>query len=348
MEGVYDYVEGPAFIDEYYSKSYDLHLYVFGDWHVYQSTCGKRKNTIKITDLIDSTIRRNKDKMIDLYLELGRPLLKKHIKKEIDNYIDVIAIKFRHCFYKDKTRCEYSNLRAHYTDFRMYEIEDCGTTLLDYIRMFNTIEGGLLEGFDQGWLDYIGRFRRTLECVLHKLEASSARHIIEAMVDVFDYRNKIKKQKKYVKPSIVAKMLDFFSALIDKEKALGLMSLPGKNYKKELIEMIRRIISYLRKEKTQLNVGKIAEDLSVFATFSTLVLDYYLYMRIFRSYDPKSPHPERAKYALVYAGGYHAENLGEFLTNYLGFKHPFHSRTCVKDNCYQCVNIKALRQPLFH
>lgn len=113
------FIEGPMSLTEY--KRIDektgekIHIYVFGDEHIYNSKCS---NSTKIVDFLKNLFNTS-DKLIDFYLETQYIIKKIYTGyTDIDSdYLTNLRIFFNECFNTDI--CPYNNVRFHYSDIRL-------------------------------------------------------------------------------------------------------------------------------------------------------------------------------------------------------------------------------------
>lgn len=147
-------------------------------------------------------------------------------------------------------------------------------------------------------------FRNALTCAIENLEQSVHSSVLEAVVDVFDYRGKIIKQSKYVDKKIKRKILKYFDSIS--------FGYGKKIIKDHLIGSLTDAVNYINRNLSRINIYEIEKLLYDFVYISHLTYDYYLYMRIFRRFSSRSNNPEPAHYAFVYCGDLHATNIRLF------------------------------------
>ena len=139
---IYDYIERPVNLTEHYSEKYQKHIYIFGDEHIVNPSCGQDVNKIDIDYFIRNTINSTK-KFVDVFLETtfyrkdiqsipivttGDPNIDKILAdqqkmKLTSRNLSALALieqTFHNCLTFDKSQCEYKNARFHYVDMRSH------------------------------------------------------------------------------------------------------------------------------------------------------------------------------------------------------------------------------------
>lgn len=111
-------------------QSVEKTITLFGEFHTledYEAYGSKIENldfngVIPFHSYVKMLLLSHPNKIYDLYTE--RPFINDKWYKEKMCYlnfsISLIDQQFENCFQLDKSRCEYKNLRAHYTDIRRY------------------------------------------------------------------------------------------------------------------------------------------------------------------------------------------------------------------------------------
>lgn len=128
--GPIDTVIGPLSLSQHWNEETKMMVYIFGDHHNRQPLCERVKkhgNHVSIADFFEVVLRRQPQKVIDIFLEM--PFVKDDISD--NNVMQVgtyeqgylageVKIQWRSCLKKQKTECQqrFPNLRMHYTDTR--------------------------------------------------------------------------------------------------------------------------------------------------------------------------------------------------------------------------------------
>ena len=124
------FVEGPVSLSEYKSDKWDMHIYLFGDYHEKKRKCSDlTKEITTIEKFLESTFIVNKKITIDFYLEeqfISRFFNKTNFsfgdlpirQTDRESYLEDVSNYFSNCFQVIKTNCPYKNTRFHYVDVR--------------------------------------------------------------------------------------------------------------------------------------------------------------------------------------------------------------------------------------
>lgn len=114
------YLNNISSVSEHYSKHYNKHIYIFGEYHGRKSKCINKKGETTVQFIIDN-INYNKNKLIDFYLELpyiDKSKLKIERKDLSPGNLKDFFKHYKNCFEVVKTNCKQKNVRFHYTDIR--------------------------------------------------------------------------------------------------------------------------------------------------------------------------------------------------------------------------------------
>ena len=123
------YIAGPMSLTIMFNKDLNKKIYLFGDVHVYTSffDCGvdDEKNTIYLSDYLNKYLSEEKNKTIDLFIELPYQLNKNKIIPSmkygiLENIKHIVDPCFK--LLSDKSECKkiYPNVRFHAMDIRYY------------------------------------------------------------------------------------------------------------------------------------------------------------------------------------------------------------------------------------
>jgi hypothetical protein len=122
------YVKGPVSLSEHKHPEYDKHIYIFGDIHVIDTYCPKdmNKNNSEYFDLFLKNLllywkEKNPKVILDYFIEFGfrgamTPI--SYISSNYKGYFNELYNKFIECVQIKKDRCDFENLRLHYSDIR--------------------------------------------------------------------------------------------------------------------------------------------------------------------------------------------------------------------------------------
>jgi hypothetical protein len=307
---VYDYLEGPMFVKEYYSPKYDKHIYLFADIHIRNSTCESVKNKIGIVDFLKKTIVMNHDKVIDFFMELPVSVMDEEVcsdslrskkGKPTRSYLEEIRNEFSSCC-GDKKSCEFDNLRYHIMDNRQEGLIGKLITKIFTTEQSNGLQ--FLNDIRSDFLEAIG------------LDPISLQDWTDMLIPP-------KTRKQLVKSNIQKELYETFENQIELSW-----------------QAIKSVQRYYKKESPTEQVKNISN------LFTVPMMDIYILSRMFRTFQrKKNEYSETPKNILVYAGMYHINLYSRFLTK-LGFK-LLHKAEQKDIMGIQCIHISELKQPFF-
>ena len=104
-------------ISEFYSAKYKKRVYLLGENHTIRGDCGRQKHRFSAVDFIYDLITST-DKFVDVFIEAQFISKAKPIRRitQLTTMVEVL-IMLKDCLSLQK-KCEYKNLRAHYSDIR--------------------------------------------------------------------------------------------------------------------------------------------------------------------------------------------------------------------------------------
>ena len=299
-EKIYEKLDGPISITEYYSDEYGMHIYLFGDIH-FKGLCSN-DNIVQIDDFMEKTVQLNKNLPIDIYLEIpyiGDVLYPQTIESK--SYIHNVENKFYDCIYK-KDKCKYPNLRVHYADFRSLHGDD--------FIMRNTQRGAIYKVMVMLTKDLsnelylFGALEQMLKKIRPVLAQSKSENMFDTMYMLYDVNGKITKQYQNIQDkSIVSTIRQYYSKIYDN---------PDFS-KSTILNMIDSIIHDISVDPSKSIIlhGKIK---NIFIKILLPILDIYMLGRIFRTYKQKNAkYSSQAKNIMLYAGQHHIVHIGNVL-----------------------------------
>jgi hypothetical protein len=335
-----EYIQGPISLTEW--KGFGKHIYVFGDVHKYKKGCNQLQKNIRIDEYISQVINYNRDKLIDIYLEI--PYIQKNEIRKYSSLIDEGYLfnqtnkRFLDCLEVKKNNCKYKNTRFHYIDIRFAKLRF-------YINMqflYNNVESlaikfdEICEKIEDETLTK-KKLNKSIDEIFNILYRLYKKDLF------FDYNEavnlaKINKQIKNIKDDNVRLLLD---------KKLNKLRIEF-NEVQNIIDFINKTFfdfnneKFLLKLKEDENIhfelqNKFSEFNGFLLNFEIHLMDLYLLGRIFRSFKGGSD----PKFIIIYTGGTHSDNYNKFFGE-IGMKSISHSYS--ED---QCVNISKFKRPFF-
>ncbi len=119
---------GPVLITELKTDKYGgYHIYIFGDHHVDDAVCRDHSlPTQHISEFMQNTIDANKDKVVDVFLEL--PFVERDsLPLTVGDYLGDIQHHFRD--YLQFEKADVKNARMHYADVRYIIMPELGSII---------------------------------------------------------------------------------------------------------------------------------------------------------------------------------------------------------------------------
>ena len=337
---IYNIVEGPIQIKELHNEELKSHIYLLGDLHT-KHNCG---GDIQIQDFIEKTVQYNKNKVIDIFLEVGYSFKAVGVPKrfKMESYITNVENKFYNCMY-DRTRssdikeynksnnnCQYPNLRVHYADFRTIMPVNVDKYKLYYINIL------------RNKLD-----KEKINLLIPLIQSSETNNMFNTIYRVYNINNKITKQYDNIEnKDIVRKIFDYYRAYYDKSK-----------YQKD------RLLKLINNNIDNAKTGYLNFINKLFIKLTSPILDLYILGRLFRKYrNINNEYSDPAKNSFIYLGRKHIDHinkvliklgfiilnqtgLSDYVRKSLGSKYDL--IRLVGDKSVQCLDITAFNQPFF-
>jgi hypothetical protein len=331
----WNFIKGPVSITEHYSKKYNKHIYIFGDYHSIETKCRKEStpgNSISISSFLGIlpylTNPDGTPKLLDYFFEFDYKsrTFNPKLEGEYRGYGKEIYDMYENCLQIEKDVCKYKNIRFHYSDIRSIPI------------LFN----------------FLLYYYYLLE-ILHK-NVNNAQQYYE-LIDWVELNQLTKDPMKYLESTKTkTKIHKQYSKLQYPELEKEIENF----YKSIIIDLFRQYLheQFITSTKTILeldndlkNIEKRLEK-SIEITTKVLLMgisrlmDLYLVSRMFRKFkNIKGRFSEPPTNIIVYVGEQHAENYRRFL-DYLGFsKVSSESKNENKD--FQCLDVTKFKQPFF-
>jgi len=306
----YDIVTGHKSF--HYFVGHGKKIYLFGERHGQGLKC-KQPGT-RVSRFIVENIKNN-PRFIDLFIEL--PLLHREYKKieygRREEYeLDYIEFYFKECL-KVKKKCNFPNVRAHYSDVRKYKspISTFISELFDIITNQSYV-GGMGKVINkQKFIKLKNKFPNEVE---EYKKLSTFRDFRNYFDSIF-FPIKIQKQLDNIKDNDIKQQIN--------EWFIGL-------FKDKLESFINWTIIEL---SITTDYALSTFSINSFIGMVTPYMDLYIVTRMFRSFNKiKYFNSNEAKNIIVYAGDAHISNYANLLTNYLKFTHVF-SRSSDENFC---------------
>jgi len=320
-------IEGPISLTEFKSELLHKHIYLFGDEHTREGKC---KNSIRIDQFIEKIVLDNKDKTIDLFLELDFPNSGRDTKYQIEktdnnitylptpDYITDIFHKFYFCFQHDKKDCKYTNLRTHYTDIRYL-----GTNkyVVDYVNNVNNVYHTI-------------QARKILRLYNKNDSKQAIKGIIADGLKILAVLPvKIEDMYKVAK---VQKQLDNI-------KDKNLVDLIYKHFDNKLTSSLFNAEVEYKSYTEDTDIDQIRIGINYLFDYVNSLLEIYIIGRMLRSFNNKEVNN-----IIVYAGDEHIKSIINFLSTIPEMKMvgPVESNNRNNGN-FQCINTSLFNQSFF-
>ncbi len=300
---------GPVLVTEFKTDKHGgYHIYIFGDHHVNDSVCvDKSLPTQHISEFIESTINANKDKVVDVFLEL--PFVERDSSPlTVGDYLGDIQRHFRDYLQFEKS--EVKNARMHYADVRYIVVPELGSIMAS--------------------LFYKGPHKREnhllLSTLLEKVELFYKSLTFFSIIQ----HPKLKKQIQNIPdPDLKKHILNFFQKSFN-DHLSTLLSTWG-HVQASLANNSVDDYEFSRWERSFLLLNSVSMDL-------------YLVSRLFRLFqkDPNSA----ARHSMIYVGSTHANIYNELLME-LDFDVVESDDALEEGKSYQCISTKKFKMPFF-
>ena len=326
----------------YKSKEHDMKIVLLQDTHTLEHRC-KTKEAISAADFVERLIENSAPFMVDLYLETHYKFEPGWKIRKPANFMDVLEDNLEDCFEFEKIGCKYSNLRAHYVDYR------------------SILEDPFVSGrtFNRAYFDFTTRIlaikrgavmREDIEFLQTAVAKPELRRVFKSGKTLRSFMMRVLKETKFLKQvgNIKdRKIRNLIHSLMDKwlnegvhwAQELRLDRIEGRLKKLRPVDeyynrLRKREITreqYLESIKPikQHNESIIYRLYWVNAIIRGILLDLYLIARLFRSYEPRlkkirgtwvrPKYYEKAHNVIVYAGSAHTRRVEELLRE-LDFK----------------------------
>jgi len=307
----YKYLIGPISYREYYSKEYNKHVILIGDYHVIGDICpdtSNKDNTINIFELLLMTFKNTNEK-IDFFIESAFQRKGYYtITKEKDSYLENINNLFQNCLRIDKKECPLRDkVNFHYVDVRSHI---------------------LLTAPDVAYVDpsQIQRYK------LRVKQFSTLSETSEGFVNKIKEIYKIDRGLRYIEDEDIREVLsEYFDDAIE-------------TYYNNTIDSFKNISNNIDDPEYDFSLDqKIIRSNSI---YYTVIMDYYAMVRMFRYFNNDEKNTSRK--IITYFGEAHNLRIGEFLEMF-NFQLIRDITGVTKEGVvgFQCLNIDGLELPLF-
>ena len=260
------------------------------------------KPNISIQNFLDYVFRKNSDDinpvLIDFYLETFEIF---YVHNMYNCYMQELRKVFKFCVeHLLRKKCQYDNLRVHYTDIRGIETYN------------NSIWATLLSNSDLN-ASFFDRVRYK-EKIMEIVTMFYSKYFGEYLLNEILKTPVLGKVKKEIEKSIfhINKYIQFINIIKNKNMYIGM----------------------LRKNKNTLDKQIL---LFIIIIVSSIIVDIYQIARIFKVFnDKKNPEPTNI---ITYSGESHAVSL-RLILRHLGFKTDKRIKTYKKHvNNPKCLNV---------
>jgi hypothetical protein len=358
----YDQIIGPLTGSIYYSKEFNLLIYMFGDRHEHREKCKTYTNAIKIQDFIEQTINYNDDGIqkteIDLFIEAG--YIKEHPRlKGTECPLLDVRNKFQDCLEFSKTQCKYPNTRFHYVDMREFiQLHGVTNSKILKLQALFVVSFYILKLFentshkhlnDETFLKYITNIKNILEknYIPSLNDLTNTDYFKDISKEIIKI-TKICKQRDNVKNKRILSVLDsHYSYYFINNNFINWRNLLLilENIKSFLhyIDVIPLNLIQLKEYIQKLNQHENLTEIKKMFEFYSKIMDFYLLYRLFREYSANSmsTNNNKAKNVIIVAGDIHITFYKEIFNDL-----KFDSIT-ISQFGRQCLDITNIYQPLF-
>jgi hypothetical protein len=303
---------GPVSLTEWTSNKYNKRIYVFGDIHVNQGICPPKSIGEELPFFIDSVLKNNQDKTIDLFIEA--PYIDKLDPKKYFPVLDCPLNKFicslQDCLQLRKETCRYKNARFHYADIRHHKS----------LRYLHDLFWDMKFVIEEKNPDLAGSLYLKLEKNIPEVRPSLLKE------------SKIMKQIEAINDPEIIEILELKARVALRNLAI--------NFDKNSINNILKTIKEFALTKQLPNEKLLALLPKYHILINSMVgfMDIYLLARLFKSPD--------AKNVIIFVGETHATYYNN-LFGKLGFILSGFSESKQRAKNYQCVSLKPFKLPFF-
>jgi len=331
-----NYVYGIQYINVYYSKKYNMEIYMLSDTHTYDYRCPNNSSvTQNAAKFIENQIKTSSS-FVDLFLEIPYITKEKKIQSsDINNtYMRTLQDNLQPCFDWLKTDCKYPHLRAHYIDFRK-------TIELDYLYL----------QFEQ-LISNIFFKKINKKKIKYTILNTKLINIFETKNSLIKYIKQIIKKTKY---NIQLKNINdtHIQNIIKKYEKIWFENV---NYNTLKWSYITKVLTNIMEKDDERGIYCIYFNLSI---LNGILMDLYTISRMFRSYRSHTPtinkFSGRAQKIIVYIGGYHIDQYEKILEDlyftkkvYMGESRENGVRYKKRKDEFTCVDVSNLPQPIFN
>ncbi len=333
MSSKVDYLIGPVSVTK---MSYSgKQIIILGDKHGdEQYKCSSSDNEQVSVDNFITDLVKGSDKFIDIFLELRQQVSKQDVltfseieEKAEKGYLIKVGKAFQDCIY-EKSKCPYSNIRVHYTDYR-----------------------GIKEQHPLGHFSY-----NLIPEAIESYKGSETQDVFTQKLDqLFDYIDQV------IIPILEHGLVLYYWKLISSLPKMGINS-ASKNihdaivgfiteimkdiqptFTKNVLELKNKISRIMRGEEGIRDLPSYARNIQyTFLKLNGILVDIYIFVRLFKTFkEPGKLQPSNINNAVIYVGYVHAINLKVMLES-IGFKTVFNG---FSEN--RCVKIGKMKQPWF-
>jgi hypothetical protein len=329
------YIRGPVLLDELISRQLGMHIYSFGDHHIWErSICpGKVRTKMTITQLIEETIRAHPDKTIDVFVEKNYSIKNTKTPQCVPCYLTEVCDRFSKELTFDKSNSEYKNARFHYVDIRCNSVFDVYNLLWKndgFPKKFEAVqESEDPEGLYLRAYHMVEDFIRVASTWFQNGTFTS--EILEKAKISQQFRN----QRADLGMDLGYHAKEYFANRVA----------PSWRYMNQDWEKLKEVA----KNGDLKSRYKILQSVNKWISgFMIGFQDFYTIGRMFRKYDKSRGNYslEPARLVILFLGATHTRNITGFLTKTQLFSIVQHSESGKQYQDFQCLEVRS-ELPLF-
>jgi hypothetical protein len=357
--GTYKRIIGPISLTEHYHKTWDIQIFVFGDWHKQFQTCvydDEEKNklmedkSVRVPRLIKYLLQKGSEQQqpVDFFLEIDFLTPKHSTPRDWDSMQGTLQRYFRKCFRRDKSQCSENPTlnRFHYTDIRRIVTE--GALPWDLIHSSPFAYGSTTEPSYDNIKEVLNDTVKKLtnpklveqQFKLLKIEKQWENvplHIVFVLEPYF--RDVIVNKAKQIIAFNYLEKLNFIEKEEDesaRHRMLNKWGIPKNS--REQHETKNRdppkwVIFDVKEQAVTRLLEEFEEQLFLLSMF---FMDAYLLGRLFRQYSDGSPTARRV---IIYAGDAHADHYRSILRKLKFVDQRPHEKDVHDQSSWQCIPV---------
>jgi hypothetical protein len=319
----YNNILDPCSVNALYNKQKNMYVVVFGEYHSdnlrrQHQKCQKKSNNnqVRIGTYIKQLVS-TQPYFFDIFIETIYRKDKKILS--FSEGINNILQTMERCFIPSlRNKTSYPNVRCHLADLR----ENLPyNTLINKIAKRNIITDKDLKTLILGNIKSASNVcnQKTIDKIDFKLFESIQKIVLKS-------QNKVLKQYNKLLSEQLRKQIQKYVILYAWE-----------NYYKT--EFYPNIARGCKTKNSSENYIDFLRDTIITAT----LLDYYILLRMFRTFENKNPYtPTTMNNIIIYTGDAHA-GMYSYVLDKLGFVSTYSNNICGKDEQIACVSIKDFK-----